>query len=673
MIGIIGISSVNYASAIPSLNLTENAGQANPPFTIYDSNNNPVFRIASNGQITFVNTPLNQIGVPTSSFSFNNQRLISLGSPILGTDAARANTIGNQVLSFNASPTNNQVLTIGANGTAVWATNSAAGNNIRTSNIATNEALLQRPYDYIVVNATHNFMAINTKTGASTNSTDLPFLVNSLLQPNKQVSIYVNVNIIHNMPTTNLPFKLNETLQTLIFSKTTQIYVTQGYTGDVFLIQDQASAATNDAHLSGGIFWEDGTPQKLWTCLHLQSWKGGGVAFNHIDDMICEYPKIGLLMEAGGSIQPTEGETGTGGTGTQGNSSANYVNGNIFTNFEVGAPSEAVIKWIGHANFTSGSGYINGTERQSSNNYFYKAKLIGTCGTCVASTSTLSTDPASDPTHWVIAAPSGSGNFDQNVFFYTKAELTGAGANVIADTNQYGTDNQFYGSIIYDVPIGGRGVNIENSASNTIFLPYSGFGTRVLDQFSPSSTYITNRTPSIFSTPNILVDNAHDALIDSVDVTKFWKFNLGKMSTGVIFTIQPRQTITGTLNIPSFGANGTLLANNVKNNLTSINDFGVGNGKLTNDTFSTYGFALRDLSDNFAVQLLNNNNNGHNYTLAIPALSANSTIATTSNTVTTVNGLSGAVKIVRTYSNDTEIAGNSSSTIKISIKPNVLL
>jgi len=64
---------------------------------------------------------LNDIGSPTSAYSFNNQRLTTLGTPTTATDTQRANTIGNKALSFYSSPTNGQVLTYnGTNSTAIW-------------------------------------------------------------------------------------------------------------------------------------------------------------------------------------------------------------------------------------------------------------------------------------------------------------------------------------------------------------------------------------------------------------------------------------------------------------------------------------------------------------------------------------------------------------------------
>ena len=79
---------------------------------------------------------LNDIGAPTSSYSFNSQRLTSLGTPISSTDAQRMDRIANQTISLTA-PTNNQIPKFNSTSNQVeWQTDAGGtvGNTIEQGN-----------------------------------------------------------------------------------------------------------------------------------------------------------------------------------------------------------------------------------------------------------------------------------------------------------------------------------------------------------------------------------------------------------------------------------------------------------------------------------------------------------------------------------------------------------
>jgi len=133
------------------------------------------------------------------------------------------------------------------------------------------------------------------------------------------------------------------------------------------------------------------------------------------------------------------------------------------------------------------------------------------------------------------------------------------------------------------------------------------------------------------------------------------------------------QTIAGTANnvtITDAGATHTanlgsnaVVTNGNPQKFVKVLDFGSANGKLTNDTFSTFGFSLRDKTDSFGVQLLNPTDNGHNYTLSYPSLNSNQTLLTTTGSGSSLTGI--PTSIAGTANNVTVSSSTGSITLNL--------
>lgn len=99
---------------------------------------------------------LNDIGSPSSSFSFNSQRLTSLGAPTASTDAARADKLG----IIGSIPTtacgNNEILKYNS-GTSSWTCSSTGISSINSDTTAAQ-----------TIQGTTNQITVNTSSGTTT-------------------------------------------------------------------------------------------------------------------------------------------------------------------------------------------------------------------------------------------------------------------------------------------------------------------------------------------------------------------------------------------------------------------------------------------------------------------------------------------------------------------------